>query len=289
MKAKIIALMNLKGGVGKTATQTSVSHILATVYKKKVLMIDMDPQGNTSSMFCSLDIDTRDRLQRLLVNGEIHPQENSMSKLMMNPKMDIYKCIRHTEYENLDVIPSDLELSVVENMLRADASMPQQFRLKNHLEKIRNDYDYIFIDCSPSVGLLNVNALATADEVYIPIRTDLNSIEGLAYARNLVDTVSTYNQNLKLRGCFFVAWEGRMEASKYLYSLLEEFIPDLLLPIKIAKSKYLSENTIFQQPLYAIDHGKNMSKATKGYLQLAEYIMAENKEGYLESIKDELL
>lgn len=288
-KTKVIVFVNLKGGVGKSASATSLSHILATVYGKKVLDIDLDPQANTSSMFCTADANTKDYLERLLVRKEFYSQKNSISTLMADANMDIHECIRHTEYENLDIIPSDLQLSLIENMLKADTLTPQQFRLKAHLEKIKGEYDYIILDCSPSVGLINVNGLAAADEVYIPVRADVNSIEGLAYARNLVDTVSTYNPNLKLMGCFFVAWEGRIEASRYLYNLLEEFIPELLIPIKISKSKMLAENTIYQAPLYAIDHGKNMSKATKSYLQLAEYIMAENKAEYLDLIKDEIM
>lgn len=288
MKTKVIAFLNIKGGVGKSATVTTVGHMLATVHGKKTLIVDCDPQANATSMYCPCDSDIRERLERILVRKEIYSQENSISSLIMDSNMDIHQCIRHTNYENLDIIPSDLQLSVIENVLKADTLTPQQFRLKAHLANIQGEYDYVLLDCSPSVGLINVNALAASDEVYIPIRTDVNSIEGLAYARNLVDTVSTYNTKLKLKGCFFIAWES-MGAARYLYDLLEELILDLLIPIKIRKSKFLSENTIFQEPLYALDHGKNMSKATRAYLQLTGYIMAEDKQEFLNSIKDEIL
>lgn len=288
MNTKIIAFLNIKGGVAKTATVTSVGHMLATVYGKKVLIIDLDAQANGTDMYYQTDSNFEEEITRLLLKNEVFGLENSIATLMSNPHSNIRDCIRHTDYENLDIIPADLNLTMVENMLKADTLMPQQFRLKSHLEKIAGEYDYILLDCSPSVGLINVNGLAAADEVYIPVRADGNSIKGLAYAKNLVNTVSSYNANLKLAGCFFVAWENN-QASKYLYSLLERLIPERLIPIKIFKSKYLAENTVFQKPLYEIDHGKNMSKATKSYLQLAEYMIAENKKEYLESIKDEIM
>lgn len=286
MKTKTIAFLNIKGGVAKTATVTSVGHMLATVYGKKVLIVDLDAQANSTALFYPTDDNFAERIKRIL-EGKVYGLENSIATLMSDSNMDIHKCIRHTDYENLDIIPADLQLTTVENMLKADTLMPQQFRLKAHLEKVYEEYDFILLDCSPSVGLINVNGLAAADEVYIPFRADGNSIEGLAYAKNLINTVSSYNTKLKLMGGFFVAWENNL-ASRTMYDLLGELIPDILIPIKIMKSKYLAENTILQRPLYEIDHGKNMSRATKSYLQLAEYIMADDKQSYIDSIKGEI-
>ena len=264
MSTKTIAFLNIKGGVAKTATVTTVAHMLATIYNKKVLIVDLDAQANTTSMSCPMDENIAERIRRIL-NNEIYAMENSIATLMSDPNKNIYDCIRHTEYSNLDIIPSDLQLTTTENVLKADTMMPQQFRLKAHLQQLKGEYDYILLDCSPSVGLININGLAAADEVYIPIRADANSIEGLAMAKNLVQTVSTYNPKLKLVGCFFIAWENNL-ACQFLYDLLEELIPEYLLPIKVGKSKFLSENTILQKPLYELDHGKNKSKATVAYL-----------------------
>lgn len=275
MSTKTIAFLNIKGGVAKTATVTTVAHMLATVYNKKVLIVDLDAQANTTSMYCPMDENIAERIRRIL-NNEIYAMENSIATLMSDPNKNIYDCIRHTEYSNLDIIPSDLQLTTTENVLKADTMMPQQFRLKAHLQQLKGEYDYILLDCSPSVGLININGLAAADEVYIPIRADANSIEGLAMAKNLVQTVSTYNPKLKLVGCFFIAWENNL-ACQFLYELLEELIPEYLLPIKVGKSKFLSENTILQKPLYELDHGKNKSKATVAYLELTEYILNSEK------------
>lgn len=275
MSTKTIAFLNIKGGVAKTATVTTVAHMLATIYNKKVLIVDLDAQANTTSMYCPMDENIAERIRRIL-NNEIYAMENSIATLMSDPNKNIYDCIRHTEYSNLDIIPSDLQLTTTENVLKADTMMPQQFRLKAHLQQLKGEYDYILLDCSPSVGLININGLAAADEVYIPIRADANSIEGLAMAKNLVQTVSTYNPKLKLVGCFFIAWENNL-ACQFLYELLEELIPEYLLPIKVGKSKFLSENTILQKPLYELDHGKNKSKATVAYLELTEYILNSEK------------
>lgn len=275
MSTKTIAFLNIKGGVAKTATVTTVAHMLATIYDKKVLIVDLDAQANTTSMYCPMDENIAERIRRIL-NNEIYAMENSIATLMSDPNKNIYDCIRHTEYSNLDIIPSDLQLTTTENVLKADTMMPQQFRLKAHLQQLKGEYDYILLDCSPSVGLININGLAAADEVYIPIRADANSIEGLAMAKNLVQTVSTYNPKLKLVGCFFIAWENNL-ACQFLYDLLEELIPEYLLPIKVGKSKFLSENTILQKPLYELDHGKNKSKATVAYLELTEYILNSEK------------
>lgn len=279
---KTIAFLNIKGGVAKTTSVTTLAHILATVHNKKVLVIDLDAQANTTSAFCKADFNFEERIKRLL-EGNIYSMENSISKLLIDRNTDIHDCIRNTEYENLDVLPSDLQLTVIEKQMEADVSSPQQFRLKMQLDKIQDEYDYCLMDCSPSVSLINVNGLAAADEVYIPIRPDAYSLEGLAFAKNLVDTVSTYNPKLKLAGCFFTAWEN-YSCPKYLYDILDKYLPNILLPIKINKTIRLSENTVLYEPLYQLDHGKNMSKATKAYLQLAGYMLADNKDEYLHNL-----
>ena len=282
MRTKTIAFLNIKGGVAKTASVTSIAHMMVTLHQKKVLIVDLDAQANATSMYCPMDDNYEERIKRIL-NNDVYAIENSISTLMSDANMDIHDCIRKTEYENLDIIPADLTLTTVENMLKADTMMPQQFRLKKHLDNIDGEYDYILLDCSPSVGLININGLAAAEEVYVPIRADGNSIEGFALAKNLTETVSSYNPKLKLAGCYFVAWENNISA-RYLYELLEENMSEVLIPIKITKSKFLAKNTIFQKPLYAIDHGKNKSRATLNYMELTEYIIAEDKKAYLETI-----
>lgn len=285
---KVICFMNIKGGVGKTASVTTLGHILATACQKRVLLVDLDPQSNTTAMFCSDNgVDKAKEFEMRFKNaleGNFFTIENSMATLLLNKNMDIHLCIQKTKYENLDIIPADLSMSAIETTLKSDISTPQQFNLMNHLRRIENEYDFCLIDCSPSVSLVNVNGLAAADEVYIPIRPDANSIMGLAFAINLIKTVSTYNPQLKAEGCYFIGWEN-YNCPQLVYDILNKYLPDLLLPIKINKSIRLAENTILSEPLYEMDNGKGMSKATRAYLQLAGYIISDNKEEYLKKIE----
>ena len=273
---KTIAFLNIKGGVGKTTSVTTLGHILATVFKRKTLIIDLDPQSNTTSTYCSGNEDFSERFRAVLA-GEVYEMENSVSTLLLNRSKDVHSCIRKTEYENLDIIPADLSLSTVEERLKADVSSPQQFRLARHLKKIEDEYDFCLLDCGPSVSIINVNGLAAADEVYIPIRTDGYSLLGLAFAKNLVDNVSEYNPKLKFAGTFFVAWEN-FNCPKYLYDLLDECLPGSLLLFQINKSILLAENTVMARPLLEVDNTRNPGKASRQYIELARYISADEKE-----------
>lgn len=284
-KMKVICFANIKGGCGKTASATAVSHIATTLYGKKGLLIDLDPQGNTTATFCSsADRDFERRFVEIL-NGEIYEMHNSVASLFMDRNKDIHECIRHTEYPNLDIIPSDLGLATIEDHLKADVSAPQQFRLKKHLQAVEYEYDFCIIDCSPAVNLININGLAATDELYVPIRPDGYSLSGLAYIVNLMKTVSEYNMNLKFGGCFFTAWEN-FNCPRYLFDLLDKYLPNALLPIKIEKSILLAENTVLDRPLYEIDHGKNISKPTRSYINLTGYILADDKKEYLDSLQN---
>ena len=157
---RTITFINNKGGVGKSSSSVIVAHML-TQMGKKVLFVDVDPQGNSSSIFSDLDV--IDLLANMIQGTETN-QEVTVQDLFINSKMDIHEAIRKTRYENLDVIPALLTLAEIEEQLKADIKMPQQFRLKNHFKKIENEYDYCVIDCSPSISILNVNALAAADK-----------------------------------------------------------------------------------------------------------------------------
>ena len=170
---KIIAIANQKGGVGKTTSVTTIAHMLATQYKKRVLIVDLDPQGNSTAMFYKAD------LFEDFINPELPYLEYSVSNLLMDKKMDVHKCITHTKYENLDIIGADLRLTTVEKAVNSDTSTPQQIRLQRHLKVVEDEYDFCIFDCSPNSGLVNVNGLTMADEVYIPICADAYSLQGI--------------------------------------------------------------------------------------------------------------
>lgn len=270
---KVIAFLSDKGGVGKTSSVTTIGHMLATKHDKKVLLIDNDPQGNSSAVFTNTDFF---ELFTNIMTGKGGKKELDVEDLYRDSTVDIRECIRHTAYDGLDIIPATLTLSESEELLKADVRTPQQFRLKMHLEQINDDYDYCLIDCSPNLNILNINALVAAQEVYIPTRSDGGSLLGIAITVNLVQTVQAYNPQLKIGGIFFTQFQQHKNVCKTAYKLVS-MTPVLsahLLPITIGVSKYLEENAYQQKPLLELDHGNRRSAVTKGYEELTEYIMA---------------
>ena len=267
---KTIVFLNNKGGVGKTASVTTIAHMMAEKFGKKVLLIDLDPQMNTTTMFSEVDFVN---LFYNIYKGTCEKTRKSVEDLLLNREENIHECIQHTKYENLDIIPSYLTLSEAEELMKADVKTPQQFRLQRHLQAIQNEYDYCIIDSSPSISIINVNGLVAADEVYVPLRCDGGSLLGVAIIMNLFEAVSEYNSRLKMGGMFFTQWNGRKNVSKTVYELLSDMFGDYILPIMISSSKNLEESSLVQTPLLAYDTGKNKCKATQDYLALTEFIL----------------
>lgn len=267
---KTIIFLNNKGGVGKTASVTTIAHMLATKYNKKTLLIDLDPQMNSTTMYSEVDFVS---LFYNIYKGTCQNNQKSVEDLLLKRVDDVHECIRHTKYQNLDIIPSYLTLSEAEELMKADVKTPQQFRLKKYLNSLQDEYDYCIIDSSPSVSIINVNGLVAADEVYVPLRCDGGSLLGVAIIMNLFETVSEYNTDLKMGGMFFTQWNGRKNVSKSVYELLSEMFGNYILPIAISTSKNLEESSLVQEPLLAYDSGKNKCKATQDYLALTEYIL----------------
>lgn len=267
---KTICFLNNKGGVGKTASVTTVAHMMAAQFGKRVLLIDLDPQMNTTTMYSEVDFI---RLFYNIYKGTWEKQQKSVEDLLLHRDIDIHTCICSTDYENLDIIPSYLTLSEAEERMKADVKTPQQFRLQRHLRAVQEEYDYCLIDSSPSMSIINVNGLVASDEVYIPLRCDGGSLLGAAIIMNLFEAVSEYNERLQIGGMFFTQWNGRKNVSKSVYSLLNEAFGDYILPVTIRTSKNLEESSLVQIPLLAYDSGKNKSNATKDYLELTEYIL----------------
>ena len=271
-KMKTIIFLNNKGGVGKTASVTTIAHMLATEFKKKVLLIDLDPQMNATCMYS--DIDFVKLFSRVYQNQNLYGNDyKSIEDLLLDSNMDIHECIRKTKYENLDIIQSYLTLSEAEERMKGNVKSPQQFRLQQHLKSVQNEYDYCIIDSSPSVSIVNINGLAAADRVYIPLRSDGGSLLGAAITMNLVKTVQDYNPKLEIGGMFFTQWNGRKNVSKSVYELLEEAFGAYILPVNVGISKNIEEGSLLQEPLLAYDNGKNKCSVTKDYLEITKYIM----------------
>lgn len=270
---KTISFLNIKGGVGKSSSAVIISHILATKYKKKVLVVDTDPQGNTSAAFSDLQI--LERLECLLAKREFPLHRATLENLLLDKDVSAKDAIHQTAYPGLHLIPSLITLSEAEERLKADVTTPQQFRLKNKLKQVEDEYDYCIIDCNPSINIININALVTSDKVYIPMKCDAWSGMGMMVARNLIETVQSFHPSLKIGGCFFVQFEPNKVVTQQAYEILQEYMGKELLPYTIRKSKLIEEMSFTQIPLLEADPNTkgNYLPVTKDYLDLTKYIM----------------
>ncbi len=247
---KIIAFANQKGGVGKTTSAINIAASLG-VMGKRVLMVDLDPQGNTTS---GLGV------------AKKNLKLSSRELLTEEPKSAPETVIK-TEFEGLSVIPANKTLSNVEFELY-EAEEPQ-FKLKNALDVLKNDYDYIIIDCPPSLGMITVNALAAADGIVIPMQCEFYSLEGLSQLILTVNKVrSSINKTLTVTGILITMYNGRLVLSNQVMAELKRHYKDKLFRTPISRGVKLSEAPGFGMPVYYHD------KSCKGN---AEY-MAVAKE-----------
>ena len=243
--------------------------MMAKVFGKRVLLVDIDPQGNSSSAFSEVDYFK-------LLTGQME-QRVSIQELLLDSEMDPHEGILKTKYENLDVIPAYLSLAEAEETIKADKVLPQQFKLKNQLDKIDEEYDYCIIDCSPSLSILNVNALVAADEVYIPMGVDAGSIMGARSVKNLVRMVKSYHPRLRIMGAFFTRYQQGKEVSKQAVNIFKGIMQDIeLIPITIRNNKLVEESSWLQQPLL------ELADCTEKYF---EYVEAEKELNRMKTLK----
>ena len=252
---KIIALANQKGGVGKTTSTINLAASLA-VLDKKVLVVDADPQANASS---GLGIDIRKTelsLYECLINGD-----------------DPQQALTETEIENLQVLPSHIDLVGAEiEMLNLKG---REQILKKILYSIRNKYDFILIDCSPSLGLITVNALTAADSVLIPVQCEYFALEGISKLLNTIKIIkSKLNPNLEIEGFLLTMYDARLRLANQIYEEVKRPFKDLVLQTVIQRNVKLSEASSYGKPAVLYDSD---SKGSKNYMQLAKEIIEKNK------------
>ena len=254
---KVIAIANQKGGVGKTTTAINLAASLA-VLEKKVLIIDADPQANTTSgLNFSPDSDEKRTLYEALI-GEI----------------DITDILIQTEMERLHMIPSHINLVAAEiELLNFE---DKESVLKRILAPIRNDYDYIIIDCSPSLGTVTINSLTAADSVIIPVQPEFFALEGLGKLLQTIRLVqSESNPDLQIEGFVVTMFDGRTRVHSQVLSELREHFKDMVFNTVIQRNIRLSEAPSHGKPIILYDI---MCNGSNNYLNLAREVMEHNGE-----------
>ncbi len=254
--SKIIAIANQKGGVGKTTTTVNLSACLAK-RGKKILVIDIDPQGNTTS---GLGINKR-QLQK------------STYDILINDNK-IVEAIIDTKIKNLDICPSDIQLAGAE--IELISIEEREFQLKKVVEQIKNNYDYITIDCPPSLGLLTINALTCADSILVPIQCEYYALEGLSQLTNTIRRVKKFlNPNLAIEGVLLTMFDARTNLSIQVVEEVKRFFPKKVYKTVIPRNVKLSEAPSFGEPIIIYDP---KSRGAECYTELADEIIEYTSE-----------
>ena len=252
---KIIAVTNQKGGVGKTTTAVNTAAGIAKL-GFRVLLIDTDPQGNATS---GVGVDKR--------------SVKYSSYSIMVDEVKAEDAVVHTEFENLDVIPSSIELAAAELEL-ADFDH-RESRLKNALAPIKSGYDYILIDCPPSLGLITTNALCASDTILVPIQPEYYALEGLSQLIATVRLVKRkYNPYLEIEGVLLTMYDGRLNLTQQVVQEVKKFFPKKVFSSVIPRGVRLSEAPSFGMPIMYFDKS---CKGTAAYMALSEEIIKNNR------------
>lgn len=253
---KIIAIANQKGGVGKTTTSVNLAASLG-VLEKKVLLIDADPQANATSGL-GIDVET-------VETGTYQILEHTVT-----PKEAILKCTS----PNVDVIPAHIDLVAIEIELVDKEN--REYMLKKALEEAKKEYDFIIIDCAPSLGLLTLNALTAADSVVIPIQCEYFALEGLGKLLNTIKSIQKiHNPDLDIEGLLLTMYDSRLRLSNQVVEEVQKHFNDMVFETVIQRNVKLSEAPSFGESIINYDA---TSKGAVNYINLAQEIIKKNSK-----------
>lgn len=256
---KIIAIANQKGGVGKTTTAINMASCLA-ILEKKILLVDADPQANASSGTGVASRKDAPHLYDCLIN------ETSAREV-----------IQPTNVPNLDVLPSNVDLvgAEIELVNKAD----REFILKKVLESVKDEYDYIFIDCLPSLGLITLNALVAADSVLIPVQCEFFALEGLGKLKNTIQMVrSGLNPDLEVEGIVLSMYDSRLRMANLVVEEVREYVKEYVFDTVVHRNSKISEAPSMQMPVVMYDAG---SKGAINFINLANEFLQKNNDSFL--------
>ena len=251
LPTRVLSIINQKGGVGKTTTAINLSAVLGSL-GYKILLIDLDPQGNTTS---GIGVDKRALKQCIydVLLAEVDPKEVLLKDVE----------------ENLDLIPATINLAGAEVELVTEFS--RESRLKEAIECFIGKYDYIFIDCPPSLGLLTVNGLVAADSLIIPIQSEFYALEGVTKLLESMKLVKArLNKNLEIFGVVITMYDGRTTLSRQVAQEVRDYFGELVFDTIIPRSVKLSEAPSYGEPIMKYDPD---GKGAKAYAELAEEVI----------------
>ena len=252
--SKIIAIANQKGGVGKTTTAISLAGSLAK-FNKQILLIDMDPQGN-----CGRGMGLDSSILKKTI----------FDVLVQDNKSDINKIIKHTTTNNVDIIPSNLKLATIESKIQG-ISRPF-YLLRNAIEKITKSYDYIIIDCPPSLGLLNLNALCSANSFLIPVQCEYYAMEAVAQILSSIAKVQQdYNPELDILGFLLTMYDSRIRLATEVTQEIRGLFKEKTFVTQIPRNASIAEAAAVGKPITVF---RPTASGSQAYISLAKEILA---------------